>query len=168
MRLMAVTRVYVDCDSYLKIGSNHKRKGSNCWAHQALFALRMTTIWRLRFLRLRHTRRGQTLTIATLLANTRANTHTNTKRRNDVPHPKSMLLRLYYLQNANPMLVLFWAPSRKFVTIILKAITHFLNSVARPPENSLFNCTYALHKFGNPSYHHRSHMLTSSDFASFM
>ena len=45
VRPMAVTRVCVDCDSYLKIGPHRKKKGSNCQARQALFALRMTTIF---------------------------------------------------------------------------------------------------------------------------
>jgi hypothetical protein len=43
-RVTIATRVCADCDSYLKIGPNHKKRGSNYWVHQALFALRMTTI----------------------------------------------------------------------------------------------------------------------------
>jgi hypothetical protein len=89
---------------------------------------------RLRFLRLRCTRREQALSTATLLANTRANTHTNPKRRNDEPRPTSMLLRLHYSQSANQMLLLFWTPFKKFITIIFIEFTHFFNSVTRPPE----------------------------------
>ena len=109
-------------------------------------------------MRLRHTRRGQTLITATLLANTRANTHTSPKRCNDEPHPMSMLLRLHYLQSANPMLVLIWAPSMKFITIYLKAFKHILISVTQPPENQLINYIHVLHKFGNMGYRHRSHI----------
>jgi hypothetical protein len=82
----------------------------------------------------------------------------NPKRRNDEPRPTSMLLRLRYSQSANPMLVLFWAPSMKFITIILKAFAHFLNSVARTTKIYLIDCVHALHEFGNPGYRHRSHV----------
>jgi hypothetical protein len=79
-------------------------------------------ILRLWFLKLCRTRRGH-LTTATLLAITRANTHTNPKRRNDESRPTSMLLRLHYLQSANNvgpilgtlheiLLWLFWMHSR--------------------------------------------------------
>ena len=44
-RVTTVIRVCPDCDSYFKIGPNHKKRGSNCWVHQALFTLKMTTIF---------------------------------------------------------------------------------------------------------------------------
>jgi hypothetical protein len=57
------------------------------------------------------------------------------------------------------MLVLFWAPSRKCITIILKAITHFLKFGNSTSKKSLINCIHALHKFGNPGYRHKSQVL---------
>jgi hypothetical protein len=44
-QVTTVTKVHVDCDSYLKIGPNHKKGGSNYQARQVLFALGMTTIF---------------------------------------------------------------------------------------------------------------------------
>ena len=41
-----VPRVCVDYDSYVKIGPNQKKRGLDCQAHQALFALRTTTIFK--------------------------------------------------------------------------------------------------------------------------
>ena len=54
-RITTVTWVYVDYDSYLKIGPNQKKRGSDCRAHQALFALRTTTIFETLVLRFRRT-----------------------------------------------------------------------------------------------------------------
>jgi hypothetical protein len=45
LRPMAVTQACAGCDSYLKIGPNRKKRGSNCRARQALFTLKMTTIF---------------------------------------------------------------------------------------------------------------------------
>ena len=131
VRPMAVTwvttvnQMCVDYDSYLKIGPNQKIRGLDCRACQALFALRTTIIF-------------QTSVSETLPYSKRANfdhcdiaskhthTHTSPKRHNNEPGPTSMLLRLHYLQSANQMLVLFWAPSNKYITIILIEFTHFL------------------------------------------
>ena len=44
-QVTTVTRVCVDYDSYLKIGPNEKKRGSDCHAHRALFALGTTTIF---------------------------------------------------------------------------------------------------------------------------
>jgi hypothetical protein len=50
MRPMAVTHVitvtwvYADYNSYLKLGTNQKKRGLDCRARQALFALIMTII----------------------------------------------------------------------------------------------------------------------------
>jgi hypothetical protein len=44
-RVITVTRVCADYDGYLKIGPHQKKWGSNCWARQALFAHKMTTIF---------------------------------------------------------------------------------------------------------------------------
>ena len=45
MRPMAVSWVCADSDSHLKIGPNHKKRGSDCRARQAPFALITTTIY---------------------------------------------------------------------------------------------------------------------------
>lgn len=43
-QVTTVTQVCADYDSYLKIGPNHKKRGKDCRARWALFALIMTTI----------------------------------------------------------------------------------------------------------------------------
>jgi hypothetical protein len=116
------------------------------------------------FSRLCRTRQGRILSTATLLANIGANTQTNPKRHNDELHPTSMLLRLHYSQSENQMLVLFWAPSMKFITTIVTVRVHILQSFSNPPSrNQLVNCIHTLHKFGNPGYCHRSHISIFDD-----
>jgi hypothetical protein len=44
-RATTVTQVCVDYINYLKIGPNRKKRGSDCRARQALFALRTTPIF---------------------------------------------------------------------------------------------------------------------------
>ena len=44
-QVTTVTWVCKDYDSYLKIGPNRKKKGLDCWARQALFALKTTMIF---------------------------------------------------------------------------------------------------------------------------
>ena len=96
------------------------------------------------------------MTTAALLANTRANTHTNPKRHNDEPHPTSILLGLHYSQCANQMLVLIWAPSLKFYYYHLNRVHTLFNSVICPPKNQSINCINAFYKFGYLGYRHRS------------
>ena len=88
-RVTTVTWVCMEYNSYFKIGPNHKKRGLDCQARQVLFALRTITIFETSVLRLRCTRRGRTLTIVTLLANTGTNIHLNPKdaMMNLVPRP---------------------------------------------------------------------------------
>ena len=45
-RVITVTQVYANYDSYLKIGPNQKKKGLDCHTRQALFTLITTTIFK--------------------------------------------------------------------------------------------------------------------------
>ena len=119
---MAVTQVCAKCNSYLKMVQIIRKRVYIVGLIKLYSRSERKQFSRLRFLRLLHTRKGRTLTIATLLSNTRTNTHTNPKRRNDEPRPTSMLLKLHYSQSANQMLVLFWEPSKKFITVIFRRV----------------------------------------------
>ena len=160
MRPMVVIQVCADHNSYLKFGPNQKKRGLDCQARQVLFVLGTTIIF-------------NTLVFGTPLNQKRANfehcdiankhksKHTHTQTPKDTmmnPVPRPCCIRLHYLQSANQMLVLFWAPSGKFNTIISIEFTHFFDSITRPPENKSINCVHTLHKFGNLGYRYKSHI----------
>jgi hypothetical protein len=118
LRPLAVTRMCADYDSYLKIGPNQKKRGSKCWARQALFALKATTIFETSIFETPPCWKRTNFDDCNIASKHKSkHTHTNPKRRNDEPCPTSMLLRLHYLQSANQMLVLFWAPSKKLLLL---------------------------------------------------
>ena len=139
-----VTRVCEDYDSYLKIGPSHKKRGLDCWARQALFALITSTISKTSdFETPPYYKRANFEHCNIASKHKSKHTHTNPKRHNDELHLTSMLLRLHYLQSANRILILFWAPFMKFITIILKEFTHFFSSITRPPKiNQLITFTH--------------------------
>ena len=133
MRPMAVTWVCAYYDIYLKTGPNHKKRGLDCRAREALFAIITTTILETSVFETPPYQKRVNFDHCNIASKHKeqTHTHTNLERRNDEPHPMSMLLRLNYSQSANQMLVLFWTPLRKFITNSLIEFTHFFNSVPR-------------------------------------
>ena len=115
-RVTTVTWVCTDYDSDLKIGPNEKKMGLDCWARQALFDLRMTTIY-------------ETLDFETPpywnkanfgdcnIASKHKTKHTRTQTPKDaMMNPVHVhVIELHYSHNANEMLVLFWTPSTTFL-----------------------------------------------------
>ena len=122
MRPMAVTRVCADHKSHLKISPNHKKKGLKLSGLSSSVRPQIDNdFWDLGFWDAALLEEGD-LDHCDIAAKHK---HTTPQKRNDEPRPTSMLLRLHYSPSANQMLVLFWTPSKKIITIMLIAITHF-------------------------------------------